>query len=281
LTLEVGVIRPFEANYDFIPRLDTDPWPSFFDAPPPDTESASAQGLRHQYSVAASICSFAREPVVIEAILLTATKIVGGAVCSTSTGIVRKQTEGSASKDDSAISVVMLPDHTEIFDFGLTAQKLTLGDRHTVGIDLALEIGWHREGSDKVNTTLLEVPRLVAPMAEPRVLLTTTDAPSPAPDLPARQLNFTLENPSMHFLTFNVSMEASENFAFSGPKASALSLVPISRHTLTYRILPNKTDQWISVNLKVVDAYFGQTLSVLPGGEGVKVDKKGNVLVKV
>ncbi|EXJ82063.1 hypothetical protein A1O1_08132 [Capronia coronata CBS 617.96] len=281
LTVDVGVIRPFEANYDFLPRLDPDPWPSFFDAPPPDAESASAQGLRHKYSVAASVCSFATEPVVIEAILLTATQIVGGALCSTGTGLVRNRTERTAGKDEAAISVEILPDRTEIFDFDLTVQKLTLGDRHTVGIDLALEIGWRRQDSDKVNTTLLEVPRLIAPMAEPRVLLTVTEAASFPSEFCARRLDFMMENPSMHFLTFNVSMEASEDFAFSGPKACALNLVPISRHALTYRILPNKKDQWIVVNLKVVDAYFGQTLKVLPGGEGVKVDKKGNVLVRV
>lgn len=281
LTVDVGVIRPFEANYDFIPRLDADPWPSFFYAPPPATESASALGLRHRYSMAASVCSFAAETVVIEAILLTATKVIGGAVCSTGTGIVRKQAERAASKDEAAISVVILPDQTEIFDFHLTVQKLTLGDRHTVGIDLALEIGWRRQDSEMVNTTVLEVPRLVAPMAEPRVLLTATNAASGGSEFHARCLDFVLENPSMHFLTFNVSMEASEDFAFSGPKACAFSMVPISRHTLTYRILPNKKDQWIVVNLKVIDAYFGHTLTVVPGGEGVTVDKKDNVLVKV
>jgi trafficking protein particle complex subunit 11 len=125
------------------------------------------------------------------------------------------------------------------------------------------------------------VPRLVAAMAEPRVMLTISEASFGVPEMSAHKLSFMIENPSMHFLTFNVSMEASEDFAFSGPKTCAVSLVPISRQTLTYRILPNKKDDWIGVHLTVVDAYFGQTLRVLSGGEGVKVDKKGNVLVKV
>ncbi|OAP54461.1 hypothetical protein AYL99_11562 [Fonsecaea erecta] len=283
LTVDVGVIRPFEANYDFIPQLDKGPWPNFFEAPPQHSDSLTPLGLRHLYSVAASLYSFATEPLVIEAILLTATKIVGGAVCSASTGIVRKTTEAdTATKDsDTRISTVIAPDHTETFDFDLTLQKLILGDRHTVAVELALQIGWRRQDSQEVSTTLLEVPRLVAPMAEPRVMLTVASTSLGPSKVEVDKWSFTIENPSMHYLTFNVSMEASEDFAFSGPKAGAISLVPISRQTLNYRILPNKKDEWISVHMNVVDAYFGQTLRVLPGGSRVKVDKKGNVLVKV
>ncbi|KAK4940018.1 hypothetical protein LTR10_019755 [Elasticomyces elasticus] len=282
LTIDVGVIRPFEANYEFVPRLDKDSWPSFFEAPMPETDTSTPSGLRHQYSVTSNFYSFATEPVMIEAILLVATKISGGAVCSSSTGIVRKQSDSSSTEDKTPISAIILPDQTEIFDFDLTVQKLILGDRHTVGVDLALEIGWRRQDSETVNSTVLEVPKLVAAMSEPRVMLTISKAGSPgSSEFSAYRLHFMVENPSMHFLTFNVSMDASEDFAFSGPKASSLSLVPISRQSVTYRILPNKKDEWIGVHLTVVDAYFGQTLRVLPGGPDVKVDKKGNVLIKV
>ena len=85
----------------------------------------------------------------------------------------------------------------------------------------------------------------------------------------------------MHFLTFNISMESSEHFAFSGPKASAISLVPVSRYEVRYKILPNKKGQWVKVALSVVDAYFNQTLRVQAAGEGVKGDKKGGILVWV
>ncbi|KIX08086.1 uncharacterized protein Z518_02741 [Rhinocladiella mackenziei CBS 650.93] len=281
VTIDVGIIRPFEANYEFTPRLDDDPWPSFFEAPPSDADSSSALGLRHKYSVAANLYSFATEPLVIEAILLTAHKIAGGAICSSSNGIVRAKTNSPETGNQIAIPSLIRPDQTECFDLELSVQKLTLGDRHTVGVDLALEIGWHRQDSQEITTTVLEVPRLVAPMAEPRVMLKTSETSLSSSNVPAHRLTFMIENPSMHFLTFNVAMEASEDFAFSGPKACALSLVPISRQTLTYRILPNKKDEWIEVHLNVVDAYFGQTLRVLPGGDGVKMDKKGNVLIKV
>ena len=288
ITIDVGVIRPFEANYEFTPRLDADPWPNFFEAPPSSADTTTPLGLRHLYSVAASLYSYATEVVVIEAILLTATKVTGGAVCSSSTGIVRPKadsglaTMGTAgvSKTD-IISTVINPDNTEIFDFDLTLQKLSLGNRQTVAVDLELEIAWRREDSDQVNTTVLEAAHFVAPMAEPRVILTNSTTSPKVPHVNAHLLSFTIENPSMHFLTFNVSMDASEDFAFSGSKVCAISLVPISKQTITYRVLPNKQDDWINVHLNVVDAYFGQTLKILPGGKDVKVDKKGNVLVKV
>ena len=287
ITVDLGVVRPFEANYEFSPRVDLEPWPSFFKAPSPNFDTATPLGLRHLYSVAASLYSFATDVLIIKAILLTTTKVVGGAVCSSSTGIVRsKRNSGAALAADGegeleAISTSIKPDHTETFDFGLTLQKSVLGDRHTVVVDLELQIGWRRQGSDEVNTTVLEATRLVAPMAEPRVLLTAAPTLLEAPQLNAYKLAFTIENSSMHFLTFSVSLEANDDYAFSGPKAYAVSLVPISRQTVTYRILPKKKDEWIGIRLNVVDAYFGQTLKILSGGTGVRVDKKGNVTIKV
>ncbi|KAJ9606611.1 hypothetical protein H2200_008619 [Cladophialophora chaetospira] len=283
ITVDIGVIRPFEANYDFTPQIDEDLWPSFFEAPPAPSDSATPAGLKHLYSVAASLYSFATEPLVIEAILLTATKVVGGATCSSSTGIVRRKEESATTGIDGGelISTVIRPDHTEIFDFSLILQKLVLGDRHSVAADLKLEIGWRREDSTEVNTTTLEAARLVAPMAEPRVLLTNSPTLLRLPGVATHTLSFVIENPSMHFLTFNIGLDASEDFAFSGPKVCTVSLVPISRQTLIYRILPNKRDAWIGVHLNVVDAYFGQTLKILPGGKGVKADKKGNLSIKV
>ncbi len=283
VTIDVGVIRPFEANYDFTPRLDVTSWPSFFEAPPAASDSAQPSGLKHLYSVAANLYSFATEALIIEAILLKATKIVGGAVCSSSTGIVRPQPESSAAEADDTeiISAVIGTDQTEIFDFDLVLQKLVLGDRHRVTVDLELEIGWRRQDSSEVNTTVLEAARLVAPMAEPRVMLTISPISTGMPDVAMHKLSFTIENPSMHFLNFNVGLEASEDFAFSGSKSCAISLLPVSRQTLVYHILPKKKDEWVGVQLNVVDAYFGQTLKVLPGGKGVKADKKGSVFIKV
>jgi hypothetical protein len=69
-------------------------------------------------------------------------------------------------------------------------------------------------------------------------------------------------------------MEASEHFAFSGSKTTVVQLVPLSRHTVRYNILPAKRGLWIQPQLVVVDTYFNKSLRVLPTGE-MRADKKG------
>lgn len=78
----------------------------------------------------------------------------------------------------------------------------------------------------------------------------------------------------MHFLTFEVNMEASEEFGFSGPKLRALNLLPLSRQTVRFNILPLVAGAWITPQLRVVDRYFNKTLKV-QATDGMKLDKKG------
>jgi solute carrier family 25 protein 38 len=87
-------------------------------------------------------------------------------------------------------------------------------------------------------------------------------------------LDYTLENPTMHFLTFEFNMEASEEFGFSGPKLRTLHLLPMSRQTVQYNVLPLVKGAWITPNLKVMDRYFNKTLRV-QATEGLRQDKKG------
>ena len=78
----------------------------------------------------------------------------------------------------------------------------------------------------------------------------------------------------MHFLTFELNMEASEEFGFSGPKLRTLNLLPMSRQSARYNLLPLVRGAWITPNLKVLDRYFNKTLKV-QATEGLRVDKKG------
>ena len=267
---EIPVMRPFEANYEFVARLDLETWPSFF-AVPPKMQPDKAEGLKQRFSVQCSVCSFTNEPVVIEDASPRVHEVTEGVICDT-------DPDGDvAEKMDRLIR----PEETQSFPFELVLRKLKLGDRNSANVDLALDIRWRRQDSQETCTTSLEVPRFFTPMAEPRVLLTvqkTGNAPAIANVF---NLLFTMENPSMHYLTFNIGMDSSEDFAFSGPKSSMVSVTPISRHTVPYRILCSKNGEWIRVNLTVVDAYFGKTLHVQPAGEGVKMDKKGNVFVLI
>lgn len=282
--------RPFEANYDFLCQYDPRPWPNFFEAPrlaapsaedhdgPLERDTSVAIGVHQIYALVAKIYSFAMEPLIVEDVVVTAQNVIGRAVCHASPG--RRKQVGNEGPDlllESAANVVR-PEETQNFEFIVDVQKQILGDRHSIGLDLALQIRWRRADGEPSTTSVLEIPRLVAPMAEPRVLL-TAHSNTEAPIRGLRHIIFTIENPSMHFLTFSISMESSEDFAFSGPKATNVSLVPLSRHSVEYRIVSSKTSEWIRVNLAVVDAYFGKTLRINPANDLVRSDKKHNISV--
>ena len=78
----------------------------------------------------------------------------------------------------------------------------------------------------------------------------------------------------MHVLSFSISMEASEDFAFSGPKATAVQLVPLSRHVVRYKLLPLMKGKWISPQIKVLDVHWNKILKPVATGD-MKSDRRG------
>ncbi|KAJ5281877.1 hypothetical protein N7478_007249 [Penicillium angulare] len=268
IDVELSFIRPFESNYDFLPLIHSKSWPNFFsvdDDSVGDTSSDRPSGLMQRWRLNSKLVSFALEPLVIDRMSLKLLSLSGGAVCNL-------EPETLVSAETPQIAAEELRES----NFCLDLQKLTLGDRRPSAVNFALEIDWHRASSteddeNETTTTTLEVPRYVVPMGEPRVLASA----SPSTALSGLiQVDYTLENPSTHFLTFNLMMEASENFAFSGPKTTVVQLVPLSRHTVRYNLLAAKRGLWIQPQLVVVDTYFNKTLRVLPTGE-MRSDKKG------
>ncbi|KAJ5112175.1 hypothetical protein N7532_000220 [Penicillium argentinense] len=279
ITVDLSFVRPFEANYEFLPCIHPSPWPNFFSvneellgkSPPPPV------GLSQKWCLNSKVVSFALEPLVIEKMALKAVDISIGTVCNL-------EPETLVSQELPQIS----PEELRESNFFLDIQKQLLGDRRPTAINFALEITWRRASPEpetetstaktaaNTTTSILEIPRFVVPMGEPRVLASAT----PSTKLSGLiHLEYTLENPSTHFLTFNLMMEASEHFAFSGAKTTVIQLVPLSRHTVKYNILAAKRGLWIQPQLVVVDTYFNKTLRVLPTGD-MRADKKG-VLVWV
>lgn len=267
-TMRKGLIfiAPFEANYDFVPSVDSHPWPSYFqvrnDEPisNPSPEDLDADGLRQRWSVATKLASFAVEPLVVETMSL---KLLGpqyGAKCELTFA-------APAYEGGTVLSPNEVLDHT----FGLAIQKLRLDDRRSSSLTFHLNVLWHREDtvSTKISTALL-LPPFTIPFGEPRVLATAHSTPTS----PLIHVAYTLENPSVHLLTFSLTMEASEEFAFSGPKAITLQLLPLSRHVVGYNFLPTRKGVWIRPVLKVVDVGFGKRLRV-GAADGCRGDKKG------
>ncbi|EDN04108.1 conserved hypothetical protein [Histoplasma mississippiense (nom. inval.)] len=275
VSLDLSFIRPFEANYEFLPRIHPAPWPDFFhydDSPSEDSEEQEQKhnGLQQLWCLNSKIVSFALEPLIIEEVNVSLLGITAGNIC-------RIGTETLKSPEAPTIG----PEGLRESEFTMEIQRLALNNRQPSTLNLALDIRWRRPDDDnndqqsssssQSTISTLPIPRFLVPLVEPRVLAHTT----PSTTLPGfLHLDYTLENPSMHFLTFNITMEASDQFAFHGPKATTLQLVPLSRHTVRYNLLANVRGKWIQPQLAVVDSYFNKTLRVLPT-EGMMGDKKG------
>lgn len=270
IVVDLPVIRPFEANAFFYPRLHSDQWPDFFSSPESDS-SEEPKGLKQVFKVRADIASFATDPLRVHRLELIPRRLVGGAVSKCGSG-THKQFDEAESK-----YVEMKNEETAQFHFDLELQKLALGNRAPVTADYAIDVHWSRTTTpDDINISTLLLPKLLAPMSEPRVLLGVEKQENVDN---VYLLTYTIENPSMHFLTFNVSFESGDGFAFSGPKSRSISLVPISRYTIDYRILMQKNKEWVNIQLNVLDAFFGQVLKVVPASDGIRVDKQGQIQI--
>lgn len=266
---ELSFTAPLEAKYTFGALLHPAPWPSFFDPTAQGTET-HPDGILQLWRLGSRITSLADQSIKIQQTEIIIQEVEGDAVC-------QRIPDATMGEERILAAGEKLP-----ASFELTTQKFSLDDRRPAYLILALSILWSREGAVAPARTVLPIPRLTIPASEPRVLCTVAEQAPAHADL---TLYYTLENPSAHFLTFALTMEASDEFAFSGPKYRALSLAPLSRHRLVYHIVLHETigDEglWISPALQVVDSYYHKNLRVHPGGDRVKLGEKREVKVFV
>ncbi|KAK0641083.1 Gryzun, putative trafficking through golgi-domain-containing protein [Cercophora newfieldiana] len=273
---QLNIVNPFEANYDLLPRVHPDPWPSLFDPegvrdPSEDDTHILPKGLCQTYSLVTRYASFASEDLRVHDVDIRVQTSRSVRVHSTRT------LPASPNR-------IVKPKTIEDAAFDITSQKHTLDDRSQSTLDVSLVIKWSRLTSSTPNTTTLPVPRFVLFGTEPRVLASASHIRLKESPKPLIILLIIIENASNHFLTFGLSMEPSDEFAFSGPKQTTLHLLPVSRRSATYRLLPlasgSKTGGWIKPGLVVRDKYFQKVLRVIPT-EGMKLDKDGAFLVWV
>ncbi|XWW98151.1 hypothetical protein V2A60_006148 [Cordyceps javanica] len=271
LSVQLNLVNAFEANYDLVPRLHPEPWPSLFDPEglddinEDDGKQSMPIGLIQRWCLLSHYASFAQEDVRVLETEVEVTEPVGGARCT-----VRKL--GGITE---AEGLLVEPKTMHEAQFEIEAQKLQLEDRSAVSIDLAFKLKWRRAGSasdSALNTTIMPVGRYLVLGSEPRVLATALHGP--AEETSTMQLDITIENPSNHLLTFGLTMDPSDEFAFSGSKQTTLHMLPMSRRTATYRLLPYKRGSYIRPGLVVRDKYFQKVLRIIPT-EGMKIDKDG------
>ncbi|RDW72025.1 hypothetical protein BP5796_08059 [Coleophoma crateriformis] len=271
VSMQLPTISPFEANYDFSPRVHPDPWPSFFnhqestDASGGIQPDTSAKGLAQKWCLTSRYGSFAAQDLYIEDVDVEVIGQNGGIKC---------YTVKTASIPEGGLK--MMPKTIEEAQFSVFTQKNSLDDRGTATLDVSLAIKWRRDANGAaVNTTVLPVPRLLVSSSEPRVLATISYSTA-IPSL--IHFDVMIENPSYHFLTFGLNMEPSEDFAFSGVKQSTLQLVPLSRRVVRFQLLPSVSGDWLGpVRCIIRDRYFQKVLKIAPT-EGMKIEKDGMLI---
>ncbi|KAI0407169.1 Gryzun, putative trafficking through golgi-domain-containing protein [Xylaria palmicola] len=278
----LNIVSPFEASYDLLPRLHSE-WPSLFDTenitqdpPDGDTIVSQSRGLAQRWALVTRYASFAYEEVMVSDLEVKVLGTQGSVTCT-----------ASKSETLPADGQILSPKTIEETQFELVSHKLSLDDRSPATADLAFIIHWRRMSSpDTVaNVTTLLLPRFYVTVSEPRALATASYSSSPPPPSTSPTawpshllfLDITIENPSSHFLTFGLTMEPSDEFAFSGAKTTTLNVLPIARRSITYRLLPLVRGTWIRPTLVVRDKYFQKVLKIIPT-EGIKSDKDGILL---
>ncbi|MCJ1468758.1 hypothetical protein MMC07_007388 [Pseudocyphellaria aurata] len=267
--IELVFVRPFEVNYGLVPRIHLAPWPSYFnvDDCEDSSESASkyvgATGLCQNWSLTAKIASFGTEAINIENVRLGMVSEPDDATCKIYPAAGSIQGEA-----------VIMPADLHKRKFDLEVQKYSLEDSQPTALDLQIEIQWRRE-SPRASSTVshVAVPELIIPFGEPRVLAVAKTEQQNG----LIYLEYTIENPSKYVLSFDLGMETSEEFAFSGAKAISLQLVPLARHTVRYSLLPLMTGRWISPQFRAVDLHFNKTLKI-HAIDGYSSDSKGSYI---
>lgn len=253
VSMDMLILRPFEANFNFVPQVKEDAWPNFF-VVDEEAKTSKAKGLDQRWAVHAAIASFASTDLILEAVDLQLAANPENAVCNI-----------LPNADLRSTASTLFPQEILERTFIMDLQTMSLDDCCTTYFDLQLRIQWRRDTADTPSAlTYLHLPEFIVPFSEPRVLASANR------ERGKLELRYMIENPSMHLLSFSVTMEASEDFAFNGPKATSVQLVPYSRQSILYTLLPLHS-RWINPQARIVDVIWNKMLKVQATG-----DLKGN-----
>jgi hypothetical protein len=272
---ELNYVPLFEAKFNFGPLVNLEPWPSYFDPDPLTSSEDHASGIPQRWRLGSVVSSVASDEITVKG----AEIIMDQPNSDTDFRVL----ESSGPEDQ-----LVMPESKFDKSFQILTQKYSLDDRRPSILELSLAVTWTRNSGSAVCTTKISVPRLNIPSSEPRVLCIASSTDDDKADM---TLRYYLENSSTHYLTFAVTMEANEDFGFSGPKHKALSLAPFSRHEISYSLLANGNrdeaqqsegqGRWIWPVLRVIDSHFNQSLRVQAAGPGVRVDPQRGIGVWV
>ncbi|KAF2667716.1 hypothetical protein BT63DRAFT_441300 [Microthyrium microscopicum] len=255
-TASLNLTSAFEANYDFSPRIHPDPWPSYFsiDTPTP--------GLLQRWSLTTHMASFASETLHVHSLAVEMDKVPKG---------LTHHLAALPTTDSFPIA----PGTMHTAEFLLDTTRPPTKEHRPMTLSARLFITWSRTPTSATVTSSLPISALVLPPLEPRVIATAAHS-NLTPSTPLTQLTLTLENPSQHPLTFDISAPSSEALAFSGPKTQGVTLLPYSRVEVSFRLLPLVKGAHVVFGVMVKDRYFVREVPVLTG-EGLSAVEGGGL----
>lgn len=250
---KINLIEPFQTSFILEPVLHPDQWPSYFDA--------GSSELKTMWQLQLNLTSQAEEDVILESSEMQLSHVDDEAVCNVDNPQNQKLVLAGAGMFQPV--------------FTLRITKKELDDSRPAIVEANVAIVWHRAGSTDRIRTLIPTPRLNLPTSEPRALATR----QPPREDGSFTLMITLENPSMHYLSFELIVDPTDDFVLSGPTRRSLNLVPLSRHAVSINILPLvDRGNYVRPSVKVIDTYFNKLLRVHPG-EGLSIDESGSLLI--
>lgn len=162
-TIDLPVINPFIASYDFSPRLHPNPWPGFFSVDgisesKADINTKRLEGIAQRWCLTATVINQTSSDICLVGHTLPISGVHGDAIVTVS--------DGNCDSHSAEINVA----EPIIIPFTLDVHKYVLDDRRPVSIEVGLVLRWKRKGHLAINSTTLSVPRLPTPPSEPRLL---------------------------------------------------------------------------------------------------------------
>lgn len=252
---EIAIIQPFEVKHRVRPDYHPDAWPSYFSVDDLQNKTTdTASGITFRYRSETQLLSFATDSLLVEKVELS---------LENATANARVKTFDFDEKDRNF--EVQANVEERLVKCRVDVQRADLDERKAVVVDPVLNITWRRArvAESEIVLTKMVLPPLTLATSEPRALARRYDVK----DSRIVAVEYVVENPSAHFLTFNYNMDPAEGFAFSGPKSASVQLTPLSRTSVRYVLTPFEAVKEINPRFHVVDAYFNKVLAVSPTGD--------------
>lgn len=251
----IQISRPFRIDFDVAALLQPENWPSLFTS---DAMSISPV-IKKRWDLGANILFIGEGEVHILSSELEILSDENG-ICKLVPDLTMQTEEKTMVRNDRH-------KNRFVIDCWRKGRK----ELRSIVAEARLNIKWQRSKNGPINHLTSSSVRLDLPLYEPRVILNLQKEESEILKIKAI---YYIENATSHILTYAVSMSSSPAFAYQGSKMQSIRLLPYSRRSLEYIMIPrDKTSRMVLPHLTVHDTYYKRTLTVTPASREIYQDK--------